>query len=283
MRPIESVIPKIRVLAVDDNPGNLVALEAVLSGECSLTLAASGDEALALLRIKPDFDLILLDIQMPELDGYQTARAIKMIEGYDNVPIIFITAIYKEEEFIKKGYAVGGVDYFSKPFDPDILRMKVGIYGSFRQKANMLKERERQLHETEGLLRAGRRLANVLETLPVGVLISDTEGRICQTNGQVARICGELLSWWDPDGPLARALKKGESSHNDVLEIPAPGGGLKKILCSASPLMALDKHILGAVIVVQDITESRKIEQDLEDHITKFVSLGVELQADHLS
>src|SRR6185437_15339466 len=130
--------------------------------------------------------------------------------------------------FVKRGYAVGGVDYFTKPFDPELLRLKMGIYSAFRQRAAVLREREQHIRETEELLTAGRKLSAVLESLPVGILIADGEGRICQSNDEVARICkassaienddyGELLRWWTSggdalkrdDSPLARALHAG--------------------------------------------------------------------------
>lgn len=292
-----AILRQPNVLAVDDVDANLVALEAVLNRDCKLIFAHSGEEAVRILETNHNIDVILMDLQMPGMDGFETAAAIKQLQGCQNIPIIFITAIYKEEPFVRKGYQVGGVDYFSKPFDPEILKMKISIYANFRQRGELLKERERQIQETEELLKAGRKLSSVLESLPVGVLISDIDGRICQTNGEVTRICkvaspedtrayGELLGWWDSGGqlikgeggPLARALHSGQSSHNELMEIRCLGNAKKQILCSASPLLALDGGVMGAVVVIQDVTESKKIEEDLEERITKFVSLGVELE-----
>lgn len=288
---------KANILAVDDYPANLIALQAVLSDDYNLILANSGQEALDLLASRHDIDVILMDLQMPQMDGFEAARRIKMMETCKEIPIIFITAVYREDPFIRKGYQAGAIDYFSKPFDPEILKMKISIYASFRQKADVLKERERHIRETEELLKTGRKLSSILESLPVGVLIADVEGRICQTNGQVSRICkgadhsnpeayGEILGWWDSQGqmmkqnggPLARALTAGEVSHNELIRIQCTDGALKTILGSASPLRSLDGHIVGAVVVIQDITESKKIEADLEKRITDLVSLGVELQ-----
>lgn len=287
---------KANILAVDDAPGNLLALEAVLSGQYDLHVANSGYEAISFLEKRNDIDVILMDIQMPGMDGFEASAQIKQMEGCQDIPIIFITAIYKEEPFIRRGYEAGGVDYFSKPFDPDILRMKVGIYASFRQKSAVLKERERQIRESEELFRVGRKLSSALETLMVGVMIADTQGRIIQTNEEVTRILnsvkpmesdayGEILNWWDADGqsiknydgPLARALR-GESSHNELIHIPALDGTSKTVVCSASPLLGLDGKIVGAGVVMQDVTESRKIQAALEQRITQFISLGIELE-----
>ena len=122
---------------------------------------------------------------MPGMDGFEAAAAIKKMPACKDIPIIFVTAVYKEDPHVKKGYEVGGIDYFGKPFDPDILRMKIRIYASYRLKADLLKEKERQIRQSEELLRVGRKLSSVLESLPVGVMIADFEGRICQITEEV--------------------------------------------------------------------------------------------------
>lgn len=288
---------KAKILLVDDKPANLLALEAVLSRmPYELILAGSGHEALAAVRQHPDLALILLDVQMPIMDGFETAHHIKQMPEALDVPIIFISAVYTEDPFVKKGYNAGGVDYFSKPFDPDILRLKVGIYTSFRQRANLLRERERQIKESEEVLRAGRKLAGVLESLPVGVVIADSQGRICQTNEEVLKIwrsvdqsrhdCyGEFLNWWETQGqalkgnhgPLRRALE-GRSTRNETISIACFDGTEKSILVCASPLRSLEGNIMGAVLILQDLTEHRKIEADFEDRIRRLISVGVELE-----
>ncbi|MBA3460163.1 MAG: response regulator [Deltaproteobacteria bacterium] len=281
------------ILAVDDTPSNLVALEAVLDANFHLRFAKSGPEAIASLEANSDVAVILMDIQMPGMDGYEASARIKKLPGCEEIPIVFVTAVYSEDPHVKKGYAAGGVDYFSKPFDPDLLRLKVGIYATFRQRAI---ERERQLMETEQLLQAGRKLSGLLESLPVGVLIADVQGRICQANEEVSRILkseelikadayGVLLGWWDSTGhllkhgggPLARALH-GKLSHNEKLQLRCVDDSTKDVLASASPLLGLDGAIVGAVVVIQDVSESKKIEMDLEDRITRLVSLGLELE-----
>jgi CheY-like chemotaxis protein len=291
-------IPRPKLLLVDDRPGNLLALEAVL-GESHYTLlmAHSGEEALALLEQHPDIALILLDVQMPGMDGYEVTRRIKQHVELQDIPIIFITAIYTEDPAVRKGYQAGAVDYFGKPFDPEVLKMKVQIYASFRQRANLLRERERQIKESEELLRVGRKLSAVLETLPVGVIIADIDARVCQTNDEVLRILkstaqarndvyGAFLKWWEryghilkgPESLLMRALTEGYASHNETIEIKCLDGSSKPIFISASPLRGLDHHIVGAVVVLQDITVPREIEADMEKRIVNLVSLGVELE-----
>ena len=292
----EGMARKARILAVDDKKANLVALDAILYAEYDLVFAESGAEALAVLQARQDIDLVLMDVQMPDLDGFETAARIKKIEGCNELPIIFITAIFTEDPWVKKGYEVGGIDYFSKPFDPEILKLKIAMYASFRLRSQFLKERELHLKESEELLRVGRKLSTVLESLPVGVLIADPEGRICQVTEEVARILntgstdpdsyGELLGWWDTagkmlknhGGPLARALQHGESTHSERVTIRRFNGAAKTIVASASPLRGLDRRIVGAVVLIQDLTETKKIEEDLEKRVTNLISLGVELE-----
>ena len=287
---------KANVLVVDDKRANLLGLEAVLSGEYNVIFANSGEESLDILQKRADVDLILMDVQMPGMDGFETAQRIKQIPAAKTIPIIFVTAIYTEDPFIRKGYEVGGIDYFSKPFDPEILRLKVAVYSSFRLKDKLLHERELRVRESEELIRVGRKLSAMLESLPVGVLIADAEGRICQSTEEVSRILntadateddsyGQILGWWDTagkilkrNGPLARAVHMGESSQSERLEIRRFNGNAKTIVASASPLRGLQGQIVGAVILIQDVTEAREIKESLHERVTKLLSLGIELE-----
>jgi CheY-like chemotaxis protein len=157
-----------RVLIVDDNRANLLALSAVLADGCDLVTATSGAGAIQVLEAGRDVDVILLDVHMPGMDGFETAKRIKQMERGANIPIVFITAIYQEDPYVRRGYEVGGIDYIPKPFDPDILRAKVGIYAAHRCREAVLEARERQLRESEALLQLGRRLSSIVESLPVG-------------------------------------------------------------------------------------------------------------------
>lgn len=118
---------------MDDTPANLIALDAVLSREYQVVPAKSGAEAVAYLEVHQDVDVILLDVQMPRMDGYEAATRIKAIPHWKDIPLIFITAIFRDDPHVKRGYEVGAIDYFTKPFDPEILKLKVGIYSAFRR------------------------------------------------------------------------------------------------------------------------------------------------------
>jgi signal transduction histidine kinase len=113
------------ILLVDDRPENLMALEAVLDPlDVNLISVSSGDEALREV-LNRDFAAILLDVQMPGVDGFETATLIRQREKTKHIPILFVTAIHRESEAVKKGFDLGAFDYLTKPFDPDVLRAKV--------------------------------------------------------------------------------------------------------------------------------------------------------------
>ena len=138
-----------RILMVDDRPENLLALEALLEplGH-RLVRANSGREALRAL-LRDDFAVILLDVQMPEMNGFETATLIKTRERSRFTPIIFLTALNTEEQHVFEGYSVGAVDYMSKPLNPEILRSKVSVFVELYLKNEELREKERRLQEAE--------------------------------------------------------------------------------------------------------------------------------------
>ena len=267
------------VLAVDDYPANLVTIDAVLSQDCDVIRASSGEQALAILQARDDIDVILMDVQMPGMDGFATAAKIKQLPGCRDIPIVFITAVYREDPFVKQGYEAGAVDYFSKPFDPEILRAKVSIYSAFRQKSDLLKEWERRLRESEELLRAGRQFSAVLERLRMGVIVTDVEGRILNANPEAIDL--GVPDWWDGDGRLlggrapsiAHVLAKGETAH-ETRELPGADGAPRSLLCTASPLQTPGGAVVGVVLIVRDVTERNRLELDMEQRIQHLTGTG---------
>src|SRR3989442_4458535 len=135
----DRIVPS--VLLVDDRPENLLALEGVLKPlGARLVKARSGEDALLHLLREP-FAVILLDVQMPRLDGLQTAELIKQREQTRHIPIIFITALSRETAYIFKGYEQGAVDYLLKPIDPEILRAKVRVFCDLFVRGEMIRMR----------------------------------------------------------------------------------------------------------------------------------------------
>ncbi|HUQ29832.1 MAG TPA: response regulator [Usitatibacter sp.] len=284
-----ALLRKANVLAVDDQRANLVALDAVLGSDNNMIFAHSGPEAIEILAKRQDVDVILMDLQMPVMDGFETASRIKRMEGCEEIPVVFITAVYNEDPYIKQGYKVGAVDYFSKPFDPEVLKVKVGIYASFRQRADFLRERERKVRAADELRAVAQKLWDTLDTLHVGVIMTDRTGKVCRLNTEVHALCKsaqapgdftiESLGWWDATGrlidgeleALASALSEGKS-HNEVLAVNCVNGTSKTVLCSASPLHEMGGGACGAVFVFQDLTNRKALEHDLADQIAKLAS-----------
>ena len=119
----------IKILLVDDREDNLFSIETILEKDnYTIVKAKSGRDALKVLLHQQDFSLILMDVQMPELNGFETATIIYERDKLKNIPIIFITAFSYDEDYIFKGYKTGGVDYIYKPIKPELLRMKVSVW-----------------------------------------------------------------------------------------------------------------------------------------------------------
>lgn len=153
---------KASILLVDDRPENLLALEASLDGlGHELVRAYSGEQALKHL-LKQDFAVILLDVQMPGINGFETARLIKERPKSRMIPIIFMTAINKDERYIFEGYAMGAVDYMVKPFDPAVLRSKVSVFVDLYVKNEQIRRQSELLRQIERREQA-RQLAELEE------------------------------------------------------------------------------------------------------------------------
>jgi signal transduction histidine kinase len=137
------------ILVVDDDPNNIVAFEVVMRGlDVSLTTARSGEEALRQL-LRSEFAVVLIDVQMPDLDGFETASLIRMRERLRHVPIIFVTAYNQDEADMRRGYGLGAVDYLFKPIVPEILRAKVQVFVDLHKRTVQVAEQAAQLVEAE--------------------------------------------------------------------------------------------------------------------------------------
>ncbi|GIH29805.1 response regulator [Acrocarpospora phusangensis] len=136
-----------KILMVDDREENLIALEAILSSLDLIPVRArSGEEALKAL-LGTEFALILLDVRMPGMDGFETAAHIKRRERTRNIPIIFLTVVDSAPDYAFRGYAAGAVDYLTKPFDPWVLRAKVSVFVELYNMTQRLTEQAALLRE----------------------------------------------------------------------------------------------------------------------------------------
>jgi signal transduction histidine kinase len=140
---------RVKILLVDDRPENLLALDAILEPLGQILVSAhSGEQALKCV-LQHDFAAILLDVQMPDMNGFDTAQIIKSREKSRYIPIIFLSAISKEDSYVFKGYSMGAVDYVFKPFNPDVLRSKVAVFVDLYLKQEQIKEQSELLAESE--------------------------------------------------------------------------------------------------------------------------------------
>ena len=139
---------RIRILIVDDRPDNLLSIETILENEnYEIVKATSGKAALKILLTQHDFTLILMDVQMPDMNGFETASLIYQREKLKHIPIIFITAHNYNDEHVFEGYKVGAIDYIYKPINPELLRFKVGVFAEMYQKNHQLLLQERKLKQ----------------------------------------------------------------------------------------------------------------------------------------
>jgi PAS domain S-box-containing protein len=179
--PTQETGERPRVLIVDDDERNLLALRTVLEDVAEVVVANSGEESLRHL-LKGEFAVILLDVFMPGMDGYETAQIIREREQTKRIPIVFLSAVNKEAEHLMRGYAMGAVDYVFKPVDPIVLRSKVAVFADLFAKTKEIERNARQeqalldaalranaerLKAEQGLRHAEQRQAAIIESLPI--------------------------------------------------------------------------------------------------------------------
>ncbi|MEA2589012.1 MAG: hypothetical protein QOH66_1939, partial [Actinomycetota bacterium] len=264
-----------RVLLVDDRPDNLLALEAVLEPlGLDMTTAASGEEALRQL-LAQEFSLIVLDVQMPGLDGFGTARLIKLREKTRHIPIIFLTAISGAEEHHLEGYASGAIDYVYKPFEPAILRAKVaalvelmGVKQRLEQEVAERTASEQRLAESE------ERYRTLVEHAPEAIVVLDLEtGHFVEANPRAerlfgmprAQLCGigpaDVAAPMQPGDAGSSWIERASSGERDPFEWMLRSAGETPVLCEVRllELPASDRRLVRGSLI--DITERRRVER----------------------
>ncbi len=184
-----------KILLVDDHVPNLLALEAILDGVgAEFVRASSGEEALRKL-LDQEFALILLDVQMPGMDGFETAAMIRARKVTRATPIIFLTAIHRDPAQHLRGYEQGAVDYLLKPFDAHVLRSKVAVFLELWRARERIREQEQQLLEKERELwerRARRRVRELTDALPAAIWAAEPDGTIYYFNHAFVEYTGRL-------------------------------------------------------------------------------------------
>ena len=226
------------ILLVDDRPENLLALEAILEPlEQNLLYAHSGEEALRQL-LQHDVAIILLDVQMPLLDGFETAKLIKQRERTKYIPIIFVTAISKDEEHVFRGYSAGAVDYVFKPFSPDVLRSKVAVFIELHEKTDQLRQQAELLKEQElAELRreSEERYRFLAEAQPDQIWTAMPNGELDYVNQRVLDYFDTSFSEHVAEGWTPGHASRGSSAHAAGLAAGARNGSRVRERAPPSP------------------------------------------------
>ena len=262
---------KINILLVDDQPNNVLALESILAdmGQ-NLVTANSGKKALKHL-LDREFAVILLDVQMPELDGFETAQLIRQRDKSRDTPIIFLTALSRSETNVFRGYELGAVDYIFKPFHPEILRSKVNVF------VQLFRQREAIKRQAQELVRLAKQNELILNAAAEGVFGINTNGITTFVNPAAARMLSlsqeELIgkdihavvhpvfpgvATCDPTTCALNEVVRGAFNYDEVEStfFRSDGTSFPVEFC-ASPLRDEDGHALGSVITFRDVTEKR--------------------------
>jgi PAS domain S-box-containing protein len=270
---------KVNILLVDDHVENLVALEALLTDlDQNLVRVESGIEALRLL-LHNEFALIILDVDMPIINGFETAALIRQREKSRHTPIIFLTAINKAEQHVFKGYSLGAVDYLTKPFVPEVLRAKVAAFVELHKKSEEVKRQAKLLQQIVSELAGSndeiRKLnvelqaerdfvSTVLDTADSIVLILDAEHKIIRASRAFERILGYVNS--ETTGKTLSSFFVSAGPWADLPEAEnywmARDGSSRLIAWSKTRLT--DDHL---VLTGNDITERKRVEQEREQFI----------------
>ncbi|MCG7532106.1 EAL domain-containing protein [Psychrobium sp. MM17-31] len=274
-----------KILLVDDRPENLFALEQTLKPlNASLTRAMSGEEALSQV-LRQQFALILMDVQMPGMDGFEAVSLMRDYDDTKNVPVIFVTAISKERQFVEQGYESGAVDYLFKPIAPGVLLSKVKVF----------LELEKQRIELEEAVKKNQQMAahneTVLDCIIEGIISFNSQGLVDWANPTALRLLGMTL----PQIAKSRLFDLFHLDPNqppiewDDFEQTKASGGHAQIRSSDHLLKRPDKTTFpvefsmsgfteniqdGGVFSFQDITERKWAENELirlaqEDSLTQ--------------
>ncbi len=267
----------VNILLVDDHSENLLALEAILQslGQ-NLVRATSGAQALRCL-LNQDFAVILLDVQMPEMDGFDTATLIRQRERSRHTPIIFLTAFSTNDSMVFKGYSLGAVDYLFKPIEPEILKSKVAAFVDLFQKTAEVERQAAQLAALNANLRQSEEQFRSLSACsPVGIFLTDVLGNCTYTNPRYQTILGisgeECLGkgWLRSLAPQDREKIFAEWStcveeakeYYSEFSIQTPKGMVRWLTLRSSPMLSDKGQVIGYVGTVEDISDRKQAEEE---------------------
>jgi PAS domain S-box-containing protein len=275
-----------KLLIVDDHAHNRFTLRTLIETymEATVLEAASGQDAVDLTHQHPDVDLIILDVQMPEMDGFQTATLLKLRKRTRDIPIIFLTAAFKSEEFQQRGFAVGAADYLLKPIEDNQLINKISTYFRLIEKERELNlSLERKVAErTQELAEARQHLENIVNHMGEALLVLEPSGAIKLTNPAACRMLGyaseDLRGMAIGDVFEEEADEQAGAFMGTWLEALIRTGALSKIearfiardgrrvpiLFSRTAIRDGNGKISDIICIAKDMTGYARIEQDAE-------------------
>jgi PAS domain S-box-containing protein len=276
-----------KLLIVDDHVHNLFTLRTLIEARMDVAIleATSGQQAIDLTLRYPDIDLIILDVQMPEMDGFQTAALLKMRKRTRDIPIIFLTAAFKSEEFQQRGYAIGAVDYLLKPIEDNQLINKISTYFRLIEKERALNQvLEQQVAErTAELAQAKQYLENIIAYMGEALLVLNPLGEIKSANPAACRMLGyqeqELLGMsigdvFEEKGDeqagaflglwLEALIRTGALSKIDARFIASDGRRVP-ILFSRTAVRDPDGGIADIICIAKDMTGYVRVDRDEEE------------------
>lgn len=274
------------ILLVDDQPENLTVLQAILAVErYHLVTAASGSEALFKV-LSWDFAVILLDVRLPDIHGFEVASLVKQRERSRHVPILFLTAATDDISTIHAAYAAGGVDYLQKPLDPDVVRAKVAVFVELYRRGEQLKEQAELLRQAEQRRReieveelrrtAQARYQHLADSIPQCVFMATLDGSVTHVNARWLEVTGlapEALHGWGwqaavhPNdlsqfvGQWRRALASGEPFQGEC-RLRSAHGVYRWHLCQAIPERDAEGQVVGWLGSFTDIDDGKRHEEE---------------------
>lgn len=273
------VAGSIKLLLVDDDRNNLLALQAILEPlHQDLLLAESGGDALRLC-LNHDFAAILLDVRMPEIDGFETAELIRSRERSSRTPILFLTG-YRSDEQLFRGYDLGAVDFLFKPIVPEVLQSKVSVFVELSRSEQMLRRK------TEALARTEQKFRAVLEAAPDAMIITGTNGILQLANSRADTLFGyernqligskvtTLIPDWQPPSLVPAGFAEPSNLPQTRLRGISQSGAVFPIEITSSPFDTEEGVLITTAI--RDATEKveaeervRRINSDLERRVTE--------------
>lgn len=281
-----------KILVVDDRRENLFAMETLLKPlGADVVTALSGNEALSQV-LRHSFVLILMDVQMPDMDGFETASLIREYENSRQIPIIFVTAISKEQKYISQGYKLGAVDYLFKPIDPDILQSKVRVFLELHHEKTTLSKVLSELTRTQAELEQNHQelaeahhqtttaksyLDNIIRSMTDALLVMNPNMTIRSVNPATVALLGfeekdlvgqppnVILGDETLQGTIMEELVKSGSVRDVELTFVTKDQKTIPVSFSGSVLQDDQGRLQGIVCLAQDITKRKLVETEIAE------------------